>query len=85
MGEPFEHETGTYEVCWSPEDGEYVATIDRFPSLSWLAATRADAVNGLYRLVLEVEADADIAAGRTTTYDSFEQLMQSLGPDRTTP
>ena len=26
----------TYRVSWSREDGEYVATIVEFPSLSWL-------------------------------------------------
>ena len=26
----------TYQVSWSPEDGEYVGTVAEFPSLSWL-------------------------------------------------
>ena len=27
----------TYRVAWSVEDGEHVATVAEFPSLSWLA------------------------------------------------
>jgi len=30
----------TYRVAWSVEDGEHVATVAEFPSLSWLAPTR---------------------------------------------
>jgi hypothetical protein len=29
----------TYRVAWSVEDGEHVATVAEFPSLSWLAPT----------------------------------------------
>ena len=29
----------TYRVTWSVEDGEHVATVAEFPSLSWLAPT----------------------------------------------
>src|ERR1039457_5270707 len=32
----------TYRVAWSVEDGEHVATVAEFPSLSWLAPTPAD-------------------------------------------
>ena len=31
----------TYRVAWSAEDGEHVATVAEFPSLSWLAPTQA--------------------------------------------
>src|SRR6266481_5844564 len=31
----------TYRVAWSVEDGEHVATVAEFPSLSWLAPTPA--------------------------------------------
>lgn len=30
----------TYQVSWSEEDQEYVATVAEFPSLSWLDADR---------------------------------------------
>jgi hypothetical protein len=37
-------------VRWSAEDGAYVATRDDEPTLSWLAATPAAALNGLLAL-----------------------------------
>ena len=33
----------TYRVAWSVEDGEDVATVAEFPSLSWLAPTPVEA------------------------------------------
>lgn len=30
----------TFHASWSPEDGEYVALVDEFPSVSWLAPQR---------------------------------------------
>lgn len=46
-----------YRVIWSPEDGEYVATCVEFPSLSWLAESQIEALQGLDSLVAEVIAD----------------------------
>lgn len=51
------HEKYTYQVAWSEEDREYVATVLEFPSLSWLAPTRQDAENGLVELVADVLED----------------------------
>lgn len=47
----------TYRVSWSVEDQEYVATCLEFPSLSWLAPSRSDAIDGLERLVVDVVTD----------------------------
>lgn len=44
----------TYQVSWSEEDGEYVATVLEFPALSWLAPERQEAENGLVGLVTGV-------------------------------
>jgi hypothetical protein len=44
----------TYRVAWSAEDGEHVATVAEFPSLSWLAPTPVEALAGL----------ADVVSGR---------------------
>lgn len=41
----------TYRAEWSPEDEEYVGLVAEFPSLSWLAATAAEAVAGAAALV----------------------------------
>lgn len=47
----------TYRVSWSADDGEYVATCAEFPSLSWLAPARRDALEGLEALLVSVVAD----------------------------
>ena len=47
----------TYRVSWSPEDGEFVASIVEFRSLSWLAPDAAAALIGLRALVADVVDD----------------------------
>lgn len=47
----------TYRVMWSAEDREFVATCAEFPSLSWLAPSQVEALQGLQDLVREVIAD----------------------------
>ena len=37
----------TYQTAWSEEDGEFVATVLEFPSLSWLDSTAATAESEL--------------------------------------
>lgn len=51
------HEHYTYRVTWSEEDQEFVGLCAEFPSLSHLAATRIDALNGITELVGDVVAD----------------------------
>jgi predicted HicB family RNase H-like nuclease len=52
----------TYRVAWSSEDGEHVATVAEFPSLSWLAPTQAEALSGISDVVRDVLADL-VASG----------------------
>ena len=47
----------SYRVTWSAEDGEHVATVAEFPSLSWLGPSPVEALQGLAVLVREVLAD----------------------------
>lgn len=54
----------TYRVTWSGEDGEYVGLCTEFPSLSWLAKTPEEALQGIRRLVAEIVADME-ASGET--------------------
>ena len=49
----------TYRVAWSAPDGEHVATVAEFPSLSWLAPSPVEALNGMADLVREVVADLE--------------------------
>lgn len=47
----------TYRVAWSAEDGEFVATVAEFPSLSWLAPSQFGALEGLETLLADVIVD----------------------------
>jgi predicted HicB family RNase H-like nuclease len=47
----------TYRVSWSDEDQEFVATCAEFPSLSHLAGSQAEALEGIGRLIGDVVAD----------------------------
>ncbi|AWB84182.1 type II toxin-antitoxin system HicB family antitoxin [Corynebacterium liangguodongii] len=49
----------TFQVSWSAEDQEFVATVLEFPSLSWLAEDRREALDGLLDLVEEVISDME--------------------------
>lgn len=49
----------TYRVAWSPEDGEFVATVAEFPSLSWLAPSQIEALQELEALLVEVLMDLE--------------------------
>ena len=44
----------TLRVQFSEEDAEYVATCDEFASLSWLAPTAAEALDGLRALLRDL-------------------------------
>ncbi|MCL8494026.1 toxin-antitoxin system HicB family antitoxin [Corynebacterium aurimucosum] len=47
----------TYQTAWSEEDGEFVATVLEFPSLSWLDATATTAEAELRSVVEETLED----------------------------
>lgn len=47
----------TYQVGWSQEDEQFIATVREFPSLSWMEDSRVDAEKGILSLVEEVLAD----------------------------
>lgn len=46
-----------YDVVWSPEDQEFIATVAEFPSLSWMAEDQVAALLGLRDLLEEVVQD----------------------------
>jgi len=47
----------TYRITWSAEDNEHVGLCVEFPSLSWLAPTPDEALDGIQRLVRECLTD----------------------------
>lgn len=46
-----------YSVEWSEPDHEFVGVCSEFPSLSWLAKTRQEALLGIVDLVEDTVAD----------------------------
>ena len=46
-----------YRVRWSGDDGEFLATVAEFPSLSWLDEDQTAALRGLVALVSDVVDD----------------------------
>ncbi|WP_327151928.1 type II toxin-antitoxin system HicB family antitoxin [Nocardia sp. NBC_01329] len=48
-----------YRVLWSAEDDEFVALCAEFPSLSWLASTQFEALEGLRMLVADTLKDLE--------------------------
>ena len=51
----------TYRARWSEEDGEFLATVAEFPSLSWLDGDNVLAYEGIVGLVAGVVADMEAA------------------------
>lgn len=51
------HEHYTYQIIWSNEDEEFVGLCAEFPSLSYLAENRYQALEGITNLVKEVVED----------------------------
>jgi predicted HicB family RNase H-like nuclease len=47
----------TYRITWSFEDNEYVGLCAEFPSLSWLAHTPEESLQGIRKLVADVVED----------------------------
>lgn len=53
-----------YQVEWSEEDGEFVATCDWYPSMSYLHRDVVEAVSGLADLLLEEFGEDGLAERR---------------------
>jgi len=49
----------TYRVTWSEEDEEYVGLCVEYPSLSWLAPTPQEVLEGIRQVVADVVADME--------------------------
>ena len=79
------HEHYTYRVTWSSDDQEFVGLCAEFPSLSWLAETRAEAMEGIVATVGEAVAEMQ-AAGEPVPEPIAErhfsgQLMLRILPE----
>lgn len=47
----------TYNVIWSDDDNEFVGLCAEFPSLSWLAKTQEEALQGIKYVVADVVSE----------------------------
>jgi len=47
----------TYRISWSEDDQEYVGLCIEFPSLSWLAKSPDDALQGIRKIVEDAVID----------------------------
>lgn len=66
----------TYRVMWSEEDREHVGLCEEFPSLSWLAPTQAEALNGITKLVADVLKD--MAKGKEPIPEPLTYVRRDL-------
>lgn len=73
----------SYRVQWSPEDGEHVATVLEFPSLSWLDEDQGRALEGIVRVVDDVVKDL-IASGEEVPQPYTERSYSGTIYVRTT-
>ena len=82
----------TYRVRWSEGDGEFLATVAEFPSLSWLDGDNVRAYEGVVGLVAGVVADMEAAgedvprplASRGVSGSTRQQILPgdiASGPD----
>ena len=65
----------TYRVAWSAKDGEHVATVAEFSSLSRLAPTQLEALAGLADVVRDVLTD--LAASGEPAPEPFSERTYS--------
>ncbi len=72
------NEKSECRVIWSEEDREYVGLCDRFPSLSWLAATREAALTGIRHLVRDAVLDIAPTTPNRPLADVFASLRGSV-------
>ena len=57
MRKVYDADKYTYRVLWSEDDGEFVGLCAEFPSLSWLAKTQQQALQGIVKVVKDVLVD----------------------------
>ncbi|MBN1222008.1 MAG: type II toxin-antitoxin system HicB family antitoxin [Candidatus Aminicenantes bacterium] len=54
---PIKTDRYTYKISWSEEDQDYIGLCVEFPSLSWLAASQQEALDGVRKVVADVVQD----------------------------
>ncbi|EID75331.1 MULTISPECIES: type II toxin-antitoxin system HicB family antitoxin [Rhodococcus] len=74
----------TYRVTWSEPDSEFVGTVAEFPSLSWLADTQYEALDGIIAVVREV-VDAMVGTGERPPVPIADRSYSGTFTVRTSP
>jgi predicted HicB family RNase H-like nuclease len=57
LGKMPKPERYTYRTFWSAAEQEFVATVVEFPSISWIANSREEALKGITKVVVSVLKD----------------------------
>ncbi len=57
-----------YRVVYSHEDGKWIGLCTEFPSLSHLAATQVEAMQGIANLIAIEAAEAGVSLNRLVSY-----------------
>ena len=73
----------TYRVTWSPDDQEHAGLCAEFPSLSSLAASPGEALDGIRKLVGEVLEDMAATGERPPAPFADRVVLADLEVDRT--
>ena len=65
-----------YKVTRSAEDGEYVSTCDKYPSLSYLAKSPEEAMRGIIKLAADVVVAASSAGDADCAWAFTEDIKR---------
>ena len=68
----------TYRVMWSKEDEEFIGLCAEFPSLSWLAESKEEAIKGITELVSNVMSDMESNGEMTPVPLSMKRYSGNL-------
>ncbi|ANI29708.1 HicB [Yersinia entomophaga] len=76
----------TYRITWSAEDAEFIGLCAEFPSVSWLAPTRVQALDGITVVVADILAKM-VRSGETPPIPLSEKhfsgkLVLRMPPDQ---
>ncbi|MEC5148495.1 antitoxin HicB [Cryobacterium sp. GrIS_2_6] len=67
----------TYRATWCCDANEYDGLVAEYPSLSWLAADRVDALAGIRKLVANVVADLKVTGEHVPGLAAHSDRAQS--------
>ena len=73
-----------YRVVYSQKDGAWVGLCTEFPSLSHLAATQVEAMQGIANLIAIEAAEAGVSLNRLVSYKLAMPVAMARQPAKAT-